>query len=183
THADHIGGIEELAFYCKYLAGGKKPNLYLPEALCETLWEHSLKGGLEDTFNKANTLEDYFNVHLANPHFEIEDIPFDIVPTFHVPEKFCCGLKINNHIFFSGDTQYDPDMVTRHGTEADIIFHDCQFAPGGIHANLDELASLPESLRSKTWLMHYPDDATQYEQKAGSLGFQWTRQHTVYTFD
>lgn len=44
-HADHIGGIEEYAFQMKFVYG-RKPILYIADTLVETLWENSLKGGL-----------------------------------------------------------------------------------------------------------------------------------------
>ena len=50
THSDHIGGLELLGFF-KYFApksiSGKKPTLYLPsENMKNTLWEHTLRGGM-----------------------------------------------------------------------------------------------------------------------------------------
>ena len=183
THADHIGGLEECAFFNKYICNGRKPNLYLPKALMDTLWAYSLRGGLEDIESGASGLSDYFNIIQADPHFEIEDVQFNIVPTFHVANKFCCGLKINNRVYFSGDTRFCSDRVAAHGSDVETVYHDCQFFTGGIHASLDELSTLPESLRRKTWLMHFPDDYVDHIGKAGDAGFTFTEQHTQYTFD
>ncbi|MCZ6634086.1 MAG: MBL fold metallo-hydrolase [bacterium] len=182
THADHIGGLEELGFFNKFANGGKKPNLYLPEPLFHTLWSNSLKGGMEDIESGAATIEDYFHVILATPEFEIEEISFQIIPTFHIPNKFCCGLKIDGRIFFSGDTQFDAEMVQTHGANAEIIYHDSQFYTGGVHAGLDELITLPEDIRKKTWLMHMPDDHVNHIDRAREAGFQITEQHKAYTF-
>ncbi len=183
THADHIGGLEECAFFNKFVSNDRKPNLYLPEELVEILWAYSLRGGLEDVQNGRVKLTDYFNVIQADRHFEIEDVHFQIVPTFHVPNKFCCGLKINDRIYFSGDTQFAPDMVKDHGADAEIIYHDCQFFKGGIHASLEELSTLPDEIRRKTWLMHYSDDYAKHEQEVEQAGFHLARQHKVYTFE
>jgi ribonuclease BN (tRNA processing enzyme) len=182
THADHIGGLEECAFYCKYLGDGRKPNLYLPEPLIDSLWDHSLRGGLQDADSGALTIRDYFNVIKADGKFEIDGVRFEIVPTFHVARKFCCGLKLNSKVYFSGDTRFNPDMVLENGEDADIIYHDCQFFKGGIHASLDELKTLPEHIRQKLWLMHYGDQFEDHIETALELGFHWAHQHEVYNF-
>lgn len=47
-HADHIGGLEYIAFltyFAKTLKGFKKPKLYGHTQLITDLWNHSLKGG------------------------------------------------------------------------------------------------------------------------------------------
>lgn len=182
THADHIGGLEECAFFHKFVKGGSKPTLYLPPPLQDKLWLHSLRGGLEDIETGGASLSDYFNVVVVSEEFDIQGVRFRIVPTFHVPNKFCCGLVINKNIYFSGDTQFDAGMVTEHGTDAEIIYHDCQFFTGGIHASLEELSSLPEILRKKTCLMHLPDNYKDHIAKAHDQGFTFAQQHHAYTF-
>ena len=47
THADHIGGLEECAFYNRFLAGGRKPHLHLPEELAGRRYYHPVPRGLE----------------------------------------------------------------------------------------------------------------------------------------
>ncbi len=181
THADHIGGIEECAFFHKFVKGGSKPKLYLPSPLFSKLWSYSLRGGLEDIDTGGATITDYFDVIKVASEFEIAGVHFSIVPTFHVPNKFCCGLKIDKRLYFSGDTQFDADMVIKQGTDAEIIYHDCQFFTGGIHASLDELSTLPEDLRNKTTLMHLPDNYVNHLDKAREKGFSFVEQHKKYT--
>lgn len=182
THSDHIGGMEECAFLNKFFYNERKITLHLPPELITPIWEHSLKGGLKDISNENRHLEDYFEIREASRCFQIEGVQFEIIPTYHVPGKFCCGLKINNRIYFSGDTQFVPEMVEQHGTNAEIIYHDCQFFTGGIHASLEELTSLPKNLRCKTWLMHYSDNHADHKDKAKKSEFRWTKQHAIYTF-
>ena len=182
THADHIGGLEECAFFHKFMHGGTRPKLYLPSALVDKLWSNSLQGGLEDIETGGAHLSDYFDVVEVSEEFEIEDIPFKIVPTFHVPNKFCCGLTIDNRIYFSGDTQFDADQIIQNGDSAEIIYHDCQFFTGGIHTGLDEMMTLPESLRRKISLMHLPDNYVDNIDKTLRAGFTFAEQHKLYTF-
>ena len=183
THADHIGGLEECAFFHKFVKCGAKPTLYVPTPLVEKLWPYSLRGGLKDIETGGATLSDYFNLVEVKDEFEIEDVHFQVVPTNHVPNRFCCGLTIDNRIFFSGDTQFDPDMVATHGHPAEYIFHDSQFFTGGIHASLEELGTLPKSLREKTALMHLPDNYVDHIESAQEQGFTFAKQHEKYFFE
>lgn len=182
THADHIGGLEECAFFHKFVKGGSKPKLYLPTPLVDKLWAYSLRGGLQDIETGGATLEDYFEVIEVSKEFEITDIHFQIVPTFHVPNRFCCGLKINKRVYFSGDTQFDADMVIKNGTDAEIIYHDCQFFTGGVHAGIEELSTLPKTLRQKTTLMHLPDNYVDNIDKSLEKGFTFAEQQKKYTY-
>ncbi|MDA0710394.1 MAG: MBL fold metallo-hydrolase [bacterium] len=182
THADHIGGLEECAFFSKFVKGGAKPNIYVPSPLAEKLWAFSLRGGLEDIETGGASLSDYFNLIVVKNEFEIEGVHFEVVRTNHVANRFCCGLMIDKRVLFSGDTQFDPAMVERHGEDAEKIFHDCQFFTGGIHASLDELSTLPKSIRQKTKLMHLPDNHVDHIETVEQHGFGFVEQHTPYSF-
>jgi len=59
------------------------------------------------------------------------------------------------------------------------MFHDVQFFPGAVHAPLDDLKNLPESLKRKMHLMHYSDNYKDHciEEFAG-----WTEQGKSYIF-
>jgi hypothetical protein len=48
----------------------------------------------------------------------------------------------------------------------EVIFHDCQFYTGGVHTSLDELITLPEEIRRKTYLVHYGDNFKDFIQKS-----------------
>ena len=182
THADHIGGLEECAFFNRYVNGGVRPKLYLPEALVPVLWENSLKGGLEDPASGAPGLDDYFDIHPVQDAFTADDITFDLVPTLHVEDKYCCGFRVDQRVYYSGDTRFDRETIVEHGSAVDTIFHDVQFFPGGVHAPLDDLLTLPEAIRKKTILMHYPDDYETHVERARDGGFRWADRHTPYLF-
>lgn len=180
NHADHIGGLEECGFANKFTYGDRRPSMYLTQDVEAVLWENSLKGGMGDVDSGLLTLGDYFNVSRIDTEFVIDGTRFEVVPTFHVPGKFCCGLKIDGRVYYSGDTQFAPELVQQIAPNVERIYHDCQFTPGGIHASLAELKTLPEEIRRKTWLMHYDDNVAEYEDEAHSAGFEIARQHTVY---
>ena len=64
-HADHVGGLEELAFIMKMKYNRKLP-LYIAETLVEPIWEHTLKGGLYQQ-GHISSLHDVFDVHPLKP--------------------------------------------------------------------------------------------------------------------
>ncbi|HAA78332.1 TPA: MBL fold metallo-hydrolase [Candidatus Latescibacteria bacterium] len=182
THADHIGGLEECAFFNRYLNGGSRPRLYLPETLIPDLWDHSLSGSLADAASGTPGIDDYFDVHPDADAFDIDGLHFDLIPTKHVPDKYCCGFRLNDRIYFSGDTVFDRAMILANGKDSEIIYHEVEFGGGIVHTLLDDLLSLPEEIREKTWLMHYDDAYAAHEARAVKAGFQWARSHTPYEF-
>ena len=54
---------------------------------------------------------------------------------------------------YSADTAFDPTLI-RWLSEADLVIHETNF---GVHTPLSELMLLPESIRSRMRLIHYPD--------------------------
>jgi len=183
-HADHIGGLEEFAFQMKFIYG-RKPVLYLADKLVEALWENSLKGGLYQEENP--TLDSYFDVHPLPegiPHEIFPGLRIQLLPTKHIPSKPNYSLLINESIFYSGDTVFDPDLLQSLVSERNVrlIFHDCQLHPPGVvHACLPQLLTLPQDIQSLVYLMHYGDDQPTYIGKTGAMKF--IEQHKVYEID
>lgn len=181
-HADHIGGIEEFAFQMKFVHK-RKPLLFVPAVIIETLWETSLKGGLlQDEFSK---LEDYFEVRLLHEGAATEIVPgFTVEPilTKHIPNKPSFSYLINETFFYSADMLFDRallESLIERGCE--VIFHDCQLKPpAAVHATLDELLTLPEPIQERVCLMHYDDSKEEYVGRTRSM--QFVEQHRVYTF-
>jgi hypothetical protein len=65
-----------------------------------------------------------------------------------------------------------------------MIFHDCQFFTGGVHASIDELNQLPSDVKKKIILTHYGDDWEKHEKKIIDYGFHSLgQQHVHYIFD
>jgi ribonuclease BN (tRNA processing enzyme) len=182
THADHIGGLEECAFFNRYVNGGTRPKLYLPTVMIPSLWDHSLMGGLADPGSGAPNIEDYFDIHPVEDSFFEGGVQFDLVPTVHVPDKYCCGLRIDNRVYFSGDTRFDEEMILANAVDAEVMFHEVEFAGGFVHTLLDELITLPREIREKTWLMHYADDYTDHVERAEDAGLRWAKTHTPHLF-
>jgi len=181
-HADHIGGLEWLAF-CTYFNPKKnRPLLYADYSLMNDLWEKSLRGGLDSIEGKLMTLTDYFDCKpvLPNGHFVWHDMQFTPVQTVHVMAGMrivhSFGLMINVHpnmdplkrmalsrdgrimrVFYTADTQFAPAQLVRFYADADLIFHDCETSEfrSNVHAHFGDLCQLPGDIKRKMWLMHY----------------------------
>lgn len=165
-HADHIGGLEWLAFGTRFPGTGKRPRLRSSSAIIRHLWSHSLRGGLGSLEGEEASIHSYFEVHPVgvNKGFEWEGVHFRLVQVVHIMDGFhispSYGLLFtlgDTRIFFSADTQFAPSQISRFYRSADLILHDCETAPfrSGVHAHYEQLLGLPEDQRSKMWLYHY----------------------------
>ena len=62
AHADHVGGLEFLAFCTMFDPSAKKPTLYCEKQLLSELWPNTLRGGLETIEGRLVSLSDYFDI-------------------------------------------------------------------------------------------------------------------------
>lgn len=180
-HADHIGGLEELALTNTFVFKDKKTGKPFKAELISTinilvnLWDHSLKGGLNTIQNRYALLQDYFFIRalICQPGkntFSIGPYLFEIFPTDHVHIErkydwpsyglYICEPHKGTSAFFSGDTRYDYPAYMQMMEKAEICFHDCQLfdQPDAVHASLNECLGLPEPIKKKTLLYHYGDN-------------------------
>jgi ribonuclease BN (tRNA processing enzyme) len=204
SHADHIGGLEEVSLINRYVTR-RKPIMVINETYQYILWDMSLRGGCAFNEEEAKDMlgfSDFWDVIRPAwmPDFpretfgaKIGSIDIKIMRTKHIPDSsegwqssfWSCGVIIDDRVMFTSDTRYDPDLVEyydkRYNFEA--IFHDCQFYTGGVHASIDELNQLPEDIKKKTHLCHYNDNWEDHEKKVKDYGFAaLARQHQFYNF-
>lgn len=203
THADHAGGLEEVALMNMYVTG-TKPNMVINDDFKKILWKQTLKGGLglkgESMPNPRMTFDDYF-IQIRpkkikkspRPFFEVNvgSINLKLFRTKHLFTKkdtwrsayYSVGVLIDDRILFSGDTQADKEVIDWLTSEfkIDYIFHDCQFANNAVHTSFEELCRIiPRSYREKTFLCHYSDNADQKNSLVLSEGFAGCVQRGVY---
>jgi glyoxylase-like metal-dependent hydrolase (beta-lactamase superfamily II) len=193
SHADHIGGCEELLLMSRYVSK-RKPEIIITENYQRELWEFSLKGGCE--FNEGELLRFSDFMTPVRPSW-IQERPREmyryvwngieliIFRTIHVPGDvavwerayWSTGLLIDGRIVYSGDTRFDPtiftDLAGLMKGPPQVIFHDCQLAgPGTVHATYNELCTLPTDIKHVTHLMHYGDQFESFKPKEdGFAGF------------
>ena len=184
-HADHIGGLEWVAFkryFGLFPFGTSRPWLFGNVEVLEDLWNKCLAGGLESIQGRINNINNYFNVIPIRPNgfFEWAGLHFDLIQTVHVVDdrriKPSYGLMIKNNkenIFFTGDTQFAPNQIYSYYRQADVIFQDCELMqyPESVHAQYHELCSLDLSIKNKMWLYHYSGNIPEDWQEQGFLGF------------
>lgn len=203
SHADHVGGLEEMILLNRYVLR-QKPSIVIAPAYEQILWERSLRGGAE--WNECHdgaglTFRDFWNVIEPSP---LPDLPRDATEarvgelhlrtfrTRHYPEQarswkeamYSTGLVIDERIVYSGDTQFDEAMIdeVRPQGGAEVIFQDAQFFTGGIHASLDELETLPASVRESMYLTHYGDNFENYQERVEESFAGFVARGVIYEF-
>lgn len=205
THADHIGGLEEMMMVNRYITGNK-PNIIINDEFEDILWNHSLRGGSaysEVHQGQPLDFKDFWQVIRPSRVADIErdtwgarlgELDIKMPRTKHFPDNaqswrdsfWSCGVLLDERVLFTSDTRFDPqlllDFYERYGLE--YIFHDCQFFTGGVHASLEELATLPAPLKRKMVLMHYADNWQQYVAQVREAGFHsFAKQNHSYIFE
>lgn len=179
SHADHIGGYEEIMLNNRYIIGDRndKPKLIILRDYQEQLWSKSLAGGAEyceDSQGQTLQLTDFFDIlrPVANQTkgrktwvYQHGPLEITLMRTRHFPDsaksvdesQWCCGVLINRRVWFSGDTMFDPAYPGRYAQDVELMFHDCQMFTGGVHASYHELMKLDPDIRRKMYLYHYND--------------------------
>lgn len=173
-HADHAGGLEEMALIGKY-ANHQKINMIINNRFKKRLWNETLAGGLKICEDGVQSFDDYFvqvkpSLVRIKP-FEMYEINYGsinlkIFRTKHVvvksrPRKsqLSYGILFDNRILFTGDTQFNREQLEwfEKNYKIEHIFHDCDVVNlrGGVHATYSELKTLPENIKSKILLFHY----------------------------
>ena len=202
SHADHIGGLEELLLMNRYVAR-KKPRVFIPKTYQTQLWRQSLRGGAEMNERRDGrglSFEDY--VEVARPRrikgatremsrFSVGGIEIRTFRTRHYPDQadswsdamYSIGLIVDECVFISGDTQFDRDLFVEVAPIGSVAayFHDAQLFTGGIHASLTELAKTDPAIKSRMHLMHYGDNYSDFEATVSEQGFAgFTQQARIY---
>lgn len=194
SHADHIGGLEEVALKGRYMTKSK-PNMIITSEYKKLLWNQSLRGGNsygEYSNGEYLQFDDYFKqikpkrIYIINrPMWEVTigTINIKIYRTKHIPDNagswkhsfYSIGILVDDKLLFPSDTRFDKDLLDsmfEHFPNIEAVFHDCQFFTGGVHASYDELKTLPAEMKKKMILCHYSDKIdTHHPEKDGFYGF------------
>lgn len=202
AHADHIGGVEELAFISKYVKKSRV-NIIIQDKFKRKLWNQSLKGGFHYNEDGVLKFEDYFNQFkpqkIYSKPFEIFNIDFGtlnlkIFRTRHVTARIdslfhsqlSYGVIIDNKVLFTGDTQFNKPQLEwiSKNFNLDCIFHDCDVlgVSEAVHASYSQLVTLDASMKKKMYLNHYSDAFKDVDfARDGFAGF--AQKGIYYDFD
>ena len=204
SHADHVGGMEEASLLNRYVGRPimkqDKLKMIVSEGYQEILWDRSLRGGMEWNELKAGqrlTFTDYFEPirprwlkQQPRETFVVEHggIKLELFRTKHVPDSVpdwessfpSFGMFVDDRLFLSLDTRFDLELIHEYAPRAEVMFHDVQFFPGGVHASLEELRTLTAPVKAKMHPVHYPDNW----DKQDITGFAgWVKQGVRYILD
>jgi len=169
AHADHIGSMEWFAFYRHFVSSFKqKTTLYVDDRFVHELWNNSLKGGLSTVNGSTVDLNTYFHVKPTR-EFQFEEFACKSIRVPHMnanfEQSYTYGLYIENidksfRTYITGDTQFCPYQLNNIYRLADQIFHDTETLPqrSYVHANIEDLKTLPENIKAKIWMYHYREE-------------------------
>ena len=204
SHADHIAGIEELAITNRYVGipflKKAKLKIVITEEYERILWDHSLRGGLEwnerteegiklSFGNYFDTIRPRWKTFQPREIWEVYvgGIKIEMFRTKHIPEQsenweasfVSYGLFVDDQVFLSCDTRYDPELLAYYAPKSVIMYHDVQFFPGAVHAPLQNLRTQPPEVKSKLVFKHYTDNFREQDitDFAG-----WAQQGIRYIF-
>ncbi|MDD5309481.1 MAG: MBL fold metallo-hydrolase [Deltaproteobacteria bacterium] len=217
SHSDHIGGVEEWCLTGRYVVpslrkierGEYKPTLVTTTDYIHTLWDCSLRGGLEhsEELGRGRRLGffDYVNPRFAQyvqtcgrPEYVAtlgegaDAIDLKLMRTNHIPDSsrgwqtafYSVGVLVDGRILVTGDTMFDAELIEDFGAGAEAVFHDCQGFKGGVHASYEELMGLPDELKRKTLLYHLTDGLPERRKPEadGFAGFAVDFRTGTYVF-
>ena len=159
-HGDHVGGLEQLLFFRRFVTGRKAAVYAIPEVLAG-LWETRLRGGMDTLLDApggarhALSLDDYAEVRpLGDGVTTIGDLEITWRPTIHhIPTSAVRVRHGAATLGYSADTAFDPALIAWL-EQADLFFHETNL---GVHTPLASLVGLPASTRARMRLIHYPD--------------------------
>lgn len=161
-HADHASGLEGLAYWFHFVAGRRLPVLAHP-AVASRLWEGHLAAGMEAILPSPDAsciekhLSDWIEVVPLDEARPVAFGPFAIEcrrTIHHVPTTALRIRAAGRCLAHSADTAFDPALLAWLD-EGDLIVHETNH---GVHTPYEKLAALPEAMRVKMRLNHYPDE-------------------------
>lgn len=161
-HADHCSGLEGFGFFSRFVLG-RPATLLAHPAVSERLWEGHLAGGMEVALQGPGrpaierTLDYFFDLRPLSWEEEVSVGPFRIrcrMTNHTVPTTALRVRAAGRTVGYSADTAFDPALIDWLA-DADLVVHET--GPGFLHTPYEQLAALPEALRSRMRLIHYPD--------------------------
>lgn len=158
-HGDHVGGLEQLLFWRRFVTGRKTTIHAIPEVLAG-LWDTRLRGGMDTLMHPDGSqsrleLSDYAEIQPLGPgSTRLGPIDLEWRRTIHHIPTSAVRMRVGDRtVGYSADTSFDPTLIDWLAP-ADLIFHETNY---GVHTPLAALAGLPEAIRGRMRLIHYPD--------------------------
>jgi ribonuclease BN (tRNA processing enzyme) len=162
VHGDHMNGLEGVAWY-KHFAERKRVQLVCSPEVRATIWDERLAGSMSRLWNgsafSSFGFDDYFE-HTALHWAGVTEVgPFRIRAyrtRHHIPTSALLVEAGGRCFGYSADTAFDPSLIA-FLSAADVIVHETNLGPA--HTAYANLAALPEEIRRRMHLIHFPDEA------------------------
>ncbi len=158
-HADHASGLEGYGYF-SHFALDRRARIAAHPAVIARAWDGSLAAGMErlETAEglRAKRFEDYFEHVALDAAGAVQIGPFSIEcrgTHHHVPTTALRIRAGGRCLGLSADTSFDRGLIDWLA-EADLVVHETNL---GTHTPYEDLAALPEALRRKMRLVHFPD--------------------------
>jgi glyoxylase-like metal-dependent hydrolase (beta-lactamase superfamily II) len=159
-HGDHVGGLEQLLFYRRFVTQ-RRAALFAIEGVLEGLWDTRLRGGMDTLLDPGGevhrlSLEDYADVTplRKGSATTLGDLSIEWRPTIHHIPTSALRIRAGGRVFgYSADTAFDPGLIGWLA-ESDLFLHETNF---GVHTPIASLAALPREIRGRMRVIHYPD--------------------------
>ncbi len=167
-HADHCSGLEDFGYHAYYVLGRRARILTHPDVAAR-LWDGLLSAGMGEFRSPPASglptvvrhLDDYFEVTALSESHAVTLGPFSIECrlTIHPIPTTAFRIKAAGRTLgFSADTAFDPTLIAWL-EPCDLIIHEVTTVPDStVHTPYAHLAALPDALRARMRLFHYPDD-------------------------
>ncbi len=161
-HADHASGLEGYGFFA-YFVLQRRAQILAHPLVSEHLWHGHLAAGMSTLFGDDGAtpvsmdLDDYFQITALSTEEPVCFGPFQILCRFTHHPVPTTAVRISaggRTLGYSSDTSFDPELI-RWLEPAELVVHETNL---GIHTDYQRLCELPEALRARMRLIHYPDD-------------------------
>jgi ribonuclease BN (tRNA processing enzyme) len=161
-HGDHASGVEGLAFYFRYVLGRKLPIITHPD-VAAALWSKHLAGSMEWSLQQVDraptrrTMDDFIDLLSLEENQSLRQGPFELAcrKTIHNISTVAYKIQAEGHTLgHSADTAFDLTLIEWLAS-ADLIVHEA--CGGFMHTAYEDLLTLPQNVREKMRILHYPD--------------------------
>ena len=159
-HADHSSGLEGLGYFSHFVLGKRARILAHPDVTAR-LWSGHLAAGMErllvDGKRQEMYLGDYFGITPLSNEDPAQHGPFSVECRLTVHPVPTTALRIRaggRCLAYSADTSFDDGLIDWLSV-GDVAIHETNC---GLHTPYEKLAGLPEALRRRMRLIHYPDE-------------------------
>lgn len=159
-HMDHVAGLEALFYASRTLPVEQRARLFVPVALVAPL--HARLAEFPNLLAEGGAnFWDLLQLVPVSADFWWRGLRYEAVPVRHHSIHGAYGLGLRGRFFYSGDTRPIPEVLVRHGSAGEWLFHDCAPTANPSHTGIEDLQrQYPAAMLARMVLYHYPDLAT-----------------------